>query len=540
MNLKNKLVFSSIIFVAIILVFIFSWKREYEINFAVMPHFAIQESKIDFFYQEMVEKYNLSGKKINILIVSPNHFKNYSSTSFFENKINNQLCFQDSCYFVKSLYSSEQINKHKKYIKEHWLWVHFKYINKYFSWHDLYLSKLEWSNFYMINDILKEFKKLENKWNLLVISSVDFSHYVDENWAKFHDKKTKYVILNSLDIDDYRKIEVDCPVCIYMTNKWAKENTKYPNFIYRDSSSLIEKKNLFYNNTSRQRYFYTHEKQNENGIILWFFWDLIFDRWVKDQLNSTEKIYDKFKDWFAEWNIGNNLDIFRHRKWYWLDMLGFNLETPYVNTGCKKQIWKISFCSSGELLPFLSDIWFNFITFANNHILNASIEWYQETKQVLNQNDFGFAGYIKTKWFVENNVLEKNIRWIDLAIHAYNFFDRFKGDLDMYCQSLKKYKTEWFINIISVHRWEEYQKIHNNEQEFLWKKLIDCGADAILWHHPHIIQDIQRYKGKPIIYSLWNFLFDQYFSQETQLWMYVLMDISTSGKVEIFTGEVFE
>ena len=39
---------------------------------------------------------------------------------------------------------------------------------------------------------------------------------------------------------------------------------------------------------------------------------------------------------------------------------------------------------------------------------------------------------------------------------------------------------------------------------------IDAGADAVIGAHPHILQGIEYYKGKPILYSLGNFWFDDY------------------------------
>src|SRR5690606_31988145 len=49
---------------------------------------------------------------------------------------------------------------------------------------------------------------------------------------------------------------------------------------------------------------------------------------------------------------------------------------------------------------------------------------------------------------------------------------------------------------------EQYpQPLHRK----LAKELIDIGADAIIGHHSHIIQGIELYQGKPIIYGLGNF-----------------------------------
>lgn len=92
--------------------------------------------------------------------------------------------------------------------------------------------------------------------------------------------------------------------------------------------------------------------------------------------------------------------------------------------------------------------------------------------------------------------------------------------------------------MVSVHWWSEYQKEYNLYQEAVWKKLIDCGADIIIWHHPHVPQDILWYKNKPIIFSLWNFLFDQWFSDETKSGIYVLIDIQNTWQITLSTGTV--
>jgi poly-gamma-glutamate synthesis protein (capsule biosynthesis protein) len=44
--------------------------------------------------------------------------------------------------------------------------------------------------------------------------------------------------------------------------------------------------------------------------------------------------------------------------------------------------------------------------------------------------------------------------------------------------------------MVSVHRGREYETTHSAEQESIGRQLIDCGADIIIGHHPHVIQDI--------------------------------------------------
>jgi len=47
----------------------------------------------------------------------------------------------------------------------------------------------------------------------------------------------------------------------------------------------------------------------------------------------------------------------------------------------------------------------------------------------------------------------------------------------------------------------------------------------IIGHHPHVVQNIEKYQGKLIFYSLGNFIFDQYFSKETQQGLAVGLEI---------------
>ena len=44
-------------------------------------------------------------------------------------------------------------------------------------------------------------------------------------------------------------------------------------------------------------------------------------------------------------------------------------------------------------------------------------------------------------------------------------------------------------------------------QRTLGRQLIDAGADLVIGSHPHVLQGIEYYQGKPIVYSLGNFIF---------------------------------
>lgn len=59
------------------------------------------------------------------------------------------------------------------------------------------------------------------------------------------------------------------------------------------------------------------------------------------------------------------------------------------------------------------------------------------------------------------------------------------------------------------------KKKANPEQKNFARLAIDSGADLVVGHHPHVVQESENYNGKWIFYSLGNFVFDQKFSEET-------------------------
>jgi hypothetical protein len=114
----------------------------------------------------------------------------------------------------------------------------------------------------------------------------------------------------------------------------------------------------------------------------------------------------------------------------------------------------------------------------------------------------------------------------------------FYQDSDTACQLIKKYSEKWFRPLVSIHRGQEYKKNPNHFQVEIAHTLVDCWAKLIVWHHPHIRQWSETYKNIPIIYSLWNFLFDQWKSPDTKKSSYVLLHIPISWQTTYRTGSV--
>jgi poly-gamma-glutamate capsule biosynthesis protein CapA/YwtB (metallophosphatase superfamily) len=85
-----------------------------------------------------------------------------------------------------------------------------------------------------------------------------------------------------------------------------------------------------------------------------------------------------------------------------------------------------------------------------------------------------------------------------------------KDDLQAMAEDIEKAKLNSDIVVLSMHWGIHFvpAQIAQYQRETA-RKAIDCGADLILGHHPHILKGIAVYKGKVILYSLGNFAIEQ-------------------------------
>ncbi|HZT44260.1 MAG TPA: CapA family protein [Chthonomonadaceae bacterium] len=63
------------------------------------------------------------------------------------------------------------------------------------------------------------------------------------------------------------------------------------------------------------------------------------------------------------------------------------------------------------------------------------------------------------------------------------------------------------VLIVSLHAGQEGDPLPTARQKAFAEAAIDAGADLVIGHHPHVVQPLEMYKGKPICYSLGNFVF---------------------------------
>ena len=144
----------------------------------------------------------------------------------------------------------------------------------------------------------------------------------------------------------------------------------------------------------------------------------------------------------------------------------------------------------------------------------------------------------------------KEIRGIKIALLAYTNLgsENWKAQKDRpgiawleeerLREDIKTAKEKADLVIVSFHFGEEYQTKSNSLQKFWAHLSIDSGADLVIGHHPHVVQEIEEYRGKYIAYSLGNFIFDQGFSKETMEGLLLKVIIENTKIKEVIPIEI--
>jgi len=101
---------------------------------------------------------------------------------------------------------------------------------------------------------------------------------------------------------------------------------------------------------------------------------------------------------------------------------------------------------------------------------------------------------------------------------------------------IKKSREELGCDVVIpfFHWGEELEAQPRPDQRELAERCIEAGATAVIGAHPHIPQTIEYHRGKPIVYSLGNFVFD-YYAGDPAVWLgwVATLSISDSGEVDL-------
>ena len=176
------------------------------------------------------------------------------------------------------------------------------------------------------------------------------------------------------------------------------------------------------------------------------------------------------------------------------------------------------FFQHDDVPDFLKGLGFNLFQLANNHAFDWGDEGFRKTKVALGDAAFGAGTYdeaYKVKIVEVNGV---KIGFLALCFAAYTgVFDDVTNHEGLGCAYINDLKVNHVVMeakqqvdylFVLPHDGIEYIDIPMPETIARYRDFIDWGADAVIGSHPHCPQGWEVYKGKPIFYSLGNFLFN--------------------------------
>lgn len=204
-----------------------------------------------------------------------------------------------------------------------------------------------------------------------------------------------------------------------------------------------------------------------------------------------------------------------------------NFEGAIPQTHVPTPSFTFAFSVDKSFIPQLTKNGFTHMGLANNHSLDFGESAYSNTHEVLLDNQVVAFGHPHADKTASQYIAVQDAL---LKVIALSAVDTVPSNEQL--SKLFATNEEDTVVIAYIHWGTEYAPIHNATQQKLAHTLIDTyGVDVIIGHHPHVVQDIELYNGALIFYSLGNFIFDQYFSNEVQEGLMVEMNSVDSNLV---------
>lgn len=224
------------------------------------------------------------------------------------------------------------------------------------------------------------------------------------------------------------------------------------------------------------------------------------------------------------------------------DITVVNEEFPFGTTGTKAEDKQFTFRVNPSYITVLQEMGVDAVTLANNHVLDFGEEALLETMETLDSAGILYAGagdsVERAKQVQKMEVNGKTYGMLAasrvIPVTSWNVENYTPGvfctyDATALVKEIQQAKKECDYLAVYVHWGVERNNQPEDYQRNLAKQYIDAGADVVIGSHPHVLQGIEFYQGKPIFYSLGNFIFNQSIDKT----MAVKLEIPEEGETVI-------
>lgn len=233
--------------------------------------------------------------------------------------------------------------------------------------------------------------------------------------------------------------------------------------------------------------------------------DILLDRGIRASIQSNSVDYP-FK------HVSEFINDF--------DLAFCNLECPVSAVG--QSTGKI-YCFRADTSYFsgVQDAGFNLFSLANNHIIDWGEKACLDTKQLIEKNNLYVVGAGKDQAEAQAplSIKMNGLKFAFLASVGIPLKDMIwpisksgpaQANLEQLVELILKIRQTVDYIVVSLHWGTEYEHLPRSHQVIWAHTLINAGADLIIGHHPHVLQSIEYYNNRVILYSLGNFIFDQH------------------------------
>ena len=192
-----------------------------------------------------------------------------------------------------------------------------------------------------------------------------------------------------------------------------------------------------------------------------------------------------------------------------------NLEGPLA-AKAPKQPRNYSYRVSTDMAEVLPRAGINVVTLANNHLVDCGREGVIETLNALAAAGVAPLGAGRNESEAHTPVIRQagNLR---IGLLAYYWNRRCAATADKpgsamdspasLAVDIRRLRGQVDRVIVVFHWGIPYEREPSLEDRAKARFAIECGADAVVGHHPHIVQPLEIYRGCPIFYSVGNFTF---------------------------------
>jgi poly-gamma-glutamate synthesis protein (capsule biosynthesis protein) len=163
-------------------------------------------------------------------------------------------------------------------------------------------------------------------------------------------------------------------------------------------------------------------------------------------------------------------------------------------------------------------IGFSCVTLANNHFLDYGVDGVKTTLDVFKKNKIDTVGggmdINEASRILYKDIGDEKLAVINCCEHEFSIAtDKTAGSnplnpIQQFYAIQEARQTSNYV-IVIVHGGNEYYQLPSPRMKELYRFFIDAGADAVINHHQHCYSGYEFYKGKPIVYGLGNFCFDE-------------------------------